>query len=240
MFEKMDPDEVYSNISDFPGIRHDKHEGKSENLYQNVRLKPIGAHATSPAASPGSQSAGGKSSAQRDSVWKRTSLLFISLWIITLISLITTLGLYYMQSLAVQREVQEQQRNSSTHNTELQKQLGEKEQENSQLQKQLGEKEQENSQLQSQLEDKEKENSQLQKQLGEKEQENSQLQKQLVKKRQENSNLQKQLREKEQEFSDLHTRFSSMRASYLPTEMCSSFSPEKTGDHPHTQRRVYL
>ncbi|KAG9331938.1 hypothetical protein JZ751_016556 [Albula glossodonta] len=127
----------------------------------------------------------GKSSAQRDSVWKRTSLLFISLWIITLISLITTLGLYYMQSLAVQREVQEQQRNSSTHNTELQKQLGEKEQENSQLQKQLGEKEQENSQLQSQLEDKEKEN--------------SQLQKQLMKKRQENPNLQKQLREKEEE-----------------------------------------
>ncbi|KAG9331247.1 hypothetical protein JZ751_019569, partial [Albula glossodonta] len=159
--------------------------GKSENLYQNVRLKPIGAHATSPAASPGSQSAGGKSSAQRDSVWKRTSLLFISLWIITLISLITTLGLYYMQSLAVQREVQEQQRNFSTHNTELQKQLGEKEQENSQLQKQLGEKEQENSQLQSQLEDKEKEN--------------SQLQKQLMKKRQENPNLQKQLREKEEE-----------------------------------------
>ncbi|KAG9333482.1 hypothetical protein JZ751_011513, partial [Albula glossodonta] len=91
--------------------------GKSENLYQNVRLKPIGAHATSPAASPGSQSAGGKSSAQRDSLWTRTSLLFISLWIITLISLITTLGLYFKQSSALQSELTEQQRNSSIHIT---------------------------------------------------------------------------------------------------------------------------
>ncbi|KAG9331456.1 hypothetical protein JZ751_018952, partial [Albula glossodonta] len=178
MFVKMDPDEVYSNISDSPGIRHeggilsasagvdlredpwgegrtserqlvrgilcpekrmlgrrtpqrvvpwsfrsreertwDTARRKSENLYQNVRLKPIGAHATSPAASPGSQSAGGKSSAQRDCVWKRTSLLFISLWIITLISLITTLGLYFKQSSALPSELTEQQRNSSIHIT---------------------------------------------------------------------------------------------------------------------------
>ncbi|KAG9331450.1 hypothetical protein JZ751_019142, partial [Albula glossodonta] len=68
----------------------------------------------------------------------------------------------------------------------------------------------------------------LEKQLGEKKQENSNLQKEVGEKKQENSNLQKQLWEKEQEFSDLHTRYSSMRASYLPTEMCSSFSPEKT------------
>ncbi|KAG9330319.1 hypothetical protein JZ751_025689, partial [Albula glossodonta] len=70
-----------------------------------------------PAASPGSQSAGGKSSAQRDSLWTRTSLLFISLWIITLISLITTLGLYFKQSSALQSELTEQQRNSSIHIT---------------------------------------------------------------------------------------------------------------------------
>ncbi|KAI1888615.1 hypothetical protein AGOR_G00186980 [Albula goreensis] len=132
----MDPDSVYSNISDSPGSitgeKHDSHEEtKTVNIYQT--LKPPGVCAASPA--------------WRDSLRKRTSLLFISLWLITLISLITTLGLHFKQSSALQSELKEQQRNSSTLITELQKQLGEKEQENSQLQKLL-KKEQEFSQLQ--------------------------------------------------------------------------------------------
>ncbi|KAG9333484.1 hypothetical protein JZ751_011515, partial [Albula glossodonta] len=108
----MDPDKVYSNRSDAPvmitGVKNHSHdETKTENIYQT--LKPARIRAASPA--------------QRDSLWKRTSLLFISLWIITLISLITTLGLYFKQTSALQNELKEQQRDSSTLITELQKQL---------------------------------------------------------------------------------------------------------------------
>ncbi|KAG9331448.1 hypothetical protein JZ751_019140, partial [Albula glossodonta] len=150
----MDPDALHSSPVMMTGVKYHSQDEKSEYLYQTVEQKP---------SAPVTQSAEGQSSAQRDSLWKRTSLLFISLWIITLISLTTTLGLYFKQSSAVQSELTEQQRNSSIHIIELEKQLGEK--------------------------------------------------------KRENSNLQKEVGEKEQEFSDLHTRFSSMRASYLPTEM---------------------
>ncbi|KAG9331959.1 hypothetical protein JZ751_016335, partial [Albula glossodonta] len=106
--EKMDPDALHSSPVMMTGVKYHSQDEKSEYLYQTVEQKP---------SAPASQSAEGQSSAQRESLWKRTSLLFISLWIITLISLITTLGLYYTQSFVVQREVQEQQRNSSAHNT---------------------------------------------------------------------------------------------------------------------------
>ncbi|KAJ8344692.1 hypothetical protein SKAU_G00288850 [Synaphobranchus kaupii] len=42
-------------------------------------------------------------SAVRDSLWKRTSLLLIALWIITLISLITLLGFYFQPQSTLQK-----------------------------------------------------------------------------------------------------------------------------------------
>ncbi|KAG9328120.1 hypothetical protein JZ751_016317 [Albula glossodonta] len=81
----MDPDALHSSPVMMTGVKYHSQDEKSEYLYQTVEQKP---------SAPVSQSAGkGQSSAQRESLWKRTSLLFISLWIITLISLITTLGL---------------------------------------------------------------------------------------------------------------------------------------------------
>ncbi|KAG9328822.1 hypothetical protein JZ751_010304 [Albula glossodonta] len=127
MTQKRHEEHIFEQKQDDTSRR----QKKTVNIYQT--LKPAGDRAASPA--------------RRDSLRKRTSLLFISLWLITLISLITTLGLYFKQSSALQSELKEQQRNSSTLITELQKQLGEKEQENSQLQKLL-KKEQEFSQLQ--------------------------------------------------------------------------------------------
>ncbi|KAI1891135.1 hypothetical protein AGOR_G00161090 [Albula goreensis] len=131
----MDPDAVYSNMSDFPGtmtgVKRNSPKGKSENLYQNLRLEPTGVHAASPAAAPESQSAEGQ--LRKECLCKKTSLLFICLWIVTLISLIAILGLYFKQCSALRSELKEQQRNSSAHITELEKQLGEKEQELSQL-----------------------------------------------------------------------------------------------------------
>ncbi|KAG9331860.1 hypothetical protein JZ751_016886, partial [Albula glossodonta] len=69
-----------------------------ENPYETVGGASHGDYVPMGRAGCGIRPAVGQNTAQRVSLWKRTSLLFISLWLITLISLITTLGLYLKRS----------------------------------------------------------------------------------------------------------------------------------------------
>ncbi|KAG9330429.1 hypothetical protein JZ751_025349 [Albula glossodonta] len=81
----MDPDALHSSPVMMTGVKYHSQDEKSEYLYQTVEQKTI---------CPCEPISRGAELCSEESLWKRTSLLFISLWIITLISLITTLGLY--------------------------------------------------------------------------------------------------------------------------------------------------
>ncbi|KAI1888636.1 hypothetical protein AGOR_G00187190 [Albula goreensis] len=69
-----------------------------ENPYETLGGASHGDYIPMGRAGCGIRPAVGQNAAQRHSLWKRTSLLFISLWLITLICLITTLGLYLQSS----------------------------------------------------------------------------------------------------------------------------------------------